>query len=132
MAFSQLLSSMAMLLAMICPGIIFRKKNLVSPENAKTLSGIMVNLIIPCIVINAFQIEYTQTVAQDILWIFILWTVVTAFCGFIYFILIKMGIFSITQKGVLVCALMISNTGFIGIPLFHAFYGAQGLFYASV
>ena len=56
MAFSQLVNSMAMLLLMILPGFIFKKLKMINEDQTKSVSNIIVNLIVPAIIINALQV----------------------------------------------------------------------------
>lgn len=132
MAFSQLLSSMAMLLTMILPGIIFKKKGLITESQTKCISSIIINLIVPAIIINAFQIEYTEKMAADVFKIVGLFGIMIAVCGVVLVIVSKMANFNNFQKGIFATVIMIPNTGFIGIPLMNAFYGAEGLLYISI
>lgn len=132
MAFSQLLSSMAMLLTMVLPGFVFKKKGLITESQTKCISNIIINLIVPAIIINAFQIEYTEKIVGDVFKIIGLFGVMVAASAIILVMLSKAAKFNSFQKGIFAAVLMIPNTGFIGIPLMHAFYGAEGLFYVSV
>ncbi|MEA5083013.1 MAG: AEC family transporter [Lachnospiraceae bacterium] len=132
MAFSQLLTSMAMLLTMVLPGIIFKKKGLITESQTKCISNIIINLIVPAIIINAFQIEYSKKMVADVFKIMGLTGIMIAACGVILVILSKAAKFSNFEKGIFATVLMIPNTGFIGIPLMNAFYGSEGLLYVSI
>ena len=132
MAFSQLLSSMAMLLIMALPGIIFKKRGLITESQTKCISNIIINLIVPAIIINAFQIEYSKKMAADVFKIIGLYGIMIAVCFVVLVIVSKTAKFNNFQKGIFAAVLMIPNTGFIGIPLMNAFYGAEGLLYVSI
>lgn len=49
---------------MIAVGILLLRAHIVGKEAGKGLSRIVVYVILPCTIINAFQIEYTDTVAK--------------------------------------------------------------------
>lgn len=132
MAFSQLLSSMAMLLTMVLPGFIFKKRGLITESQTKCISNIIVNLIVPAIIINAFQIEYTEKLVGDVFEIIGLFAVMILVCAVILVVVSKIAGFSSFQKGIFGAVLMVPNTGFIGIPLINAFFGSEGLFYISI
>ena len=132
MAFSQLLSSMAMLLTMVLPGIIFKKKGLITESQTKCISNIIINLIVPAIIINAFQIEYTEGIVGDVFKIIGLFGVMIVISVVVLLVVSKTARFNDFQKGIFAAVLMIPNTGFIGIPLMNAFFGAEGLFYVSI
>lgn len=45
---------------MILMGFIIVKAGIVKEEDSKVLSKIVLYLIIPCVIINAFQVDYTK------------------------------------------------------------------------
>ena len=47
------------LFIMIFMGFIIVKTGIVKDEDSKVLSKIVLYLIIPCVIINAFQVDYT-------------------------------------------------------------------------
>ena len=54
------------LFIMILMGFIIVKTGIVKDEDSKVLSKIVLYLIIPCVIINAFQVDYTsKTVSFD-------------------------------------------------------------------
>lgn len=48
------------LFLMILMGFIIVKEGIVKEEDSKVLSKIVLYLIIPCVIINAFQVDYTK------------------------------------------------------------------------
>lgn len=48
------------LFLMILMGFIIVKAEIVKEEDSKVLSKIILYLIIPCVIINAFQVDYTK------------------------------------------------------------------------
>lgn len=48
------------LFLMILMGFIIVKAGIVKEEDSKALSKIVLYLIIPCVIINAFQVDYTK------------------------------------------------------------------------
>lgn len=48
------------LFLMILMGFIIVKVGIVKEEDSKVLSKIVLYLIIPCVIINAFQVDYTK------------------------------------------------------------------------
>lgn len=48
------------LFLMILMGFIIVKAGIVKEEDSKVLSKIILYLIIPCVIINAFQVDYTK------------------------------------------------------------------------
>ena len=53
------------LFIMILMGFIIVKAGIVKDEDSKVLSKIVLYLIIPCVIINAFQVDYTDQVPNN-------------------------------------------------------------------
>ena len=52
---------------MILTGVVLRKCNVVDANAGKSLSKIAVNVVLPCTIINAFQIDYSREVSTGLL-----------------------------------------------------------------
>ena len=55
------------LFLMILMGFIIVKAGIVKEEDSKVLSKIVLYLIIPCVIINAFQVDYTKKTVNGLL-----------------------------------------------------------------
>lgn len=132
MAFSNLLVSMLTLLIMIVPGFIFKRKAMVNEDHIKSMSNILINLMVPCIIISSFQIEFSKELSMEVLKIGGLWAVMIAVSAVFVFAIVKTMKFTKIEQGILSAVIMIPNTGFVGIPVIEAFFGAEGLFYISI
>ena len=55
------------LFLMILMGFIIVKAGIVTDEDSKVLSKIVLYLIIPCVIINAFQVNYTPETVHGLL-----------------------------------------------------------------
>ena len=132
MAFSQLVNSMAMLLLMILPGFIFKKLKMINEDQTKSVSNIIVNLIVPAIIINALQVEKTGELMGRMASLAVFWAVMIIIGLIIWVVWSKARHMDRVESSVLAGALLVPNTGFIGIPLINQFYGAEGLLYVSI
>ncbi len=56
------------LFIMIFMGFIIVKAGIVKDEDSKILSKIVLYLIIPCVIINAFQVDYTSKTVRGLLY----------------------------------------------------------------
>ena len=56
------------LFIMILMGFIIVKAGIVKDEDSKVLSKIVLYLIIPCVIINAFQVDYTSKTVRGLLY----------------------------------------------------------------
>lgn len=55
------------LFLMILMGYIIVKTGLLKDEDSKVISKIVLYLIIPCVIINAFQVEYTDVKVKGLI-----------------------------------------------------------------
>ena len=67
------------LFIMILMGFIIVKTGIVKDEDSKVLSKIVLYLIIPCVIINAFQVDYTSKTVRGLLIAFAA-AIVVSFC----------------------------------------------------
>ena len=121
MAFSQLVNSMAMLLLMILPGFIFKKLKMINEDQTKSVSNIIVNLIVPAIIINALQVEKTGELMGRMASLAVFWAVMIIIGLIIWVVWSKARHMDRVESSVLAGALLVPNTGFIGIPLINQF-----------
>ncbi len=108
-------------------GIFCYKKGLVTNEASKSLSSLVVNIINPAILINSFQIEYSNERLKMLLYVFAL-----SFLS--YAIIIPLAnLFNRKGQSINIdrIASIYSNCGFIGIPIANSLYGSEGVFYIS-
>ena len=62
-----LMEQIIQLFLMIFMGYLIVKVRLVKDEDSKILSKIILYLIIPCVIINAFQVDYTMDTVKGLL-----------------------------------------------------------------
>lgn len=62
-----LMQQIAELFLMILMGYVIVKARLLKGEDSKVISKIVLYLIIPCVIINAFQVDYTSEKVQGLL-----------------------------------------------------------------
>ncbi len=94
------------------------------------LSKLLLNVVVPCLLIASFQIEYDSSLAVEILVILALSVLVQVVCiavGRLLFGKKSDARSRIAKLGVGYC-----NCGFMGLPLLQAILGAPGVIYASV
>ena len=62
-----LAQQIAQLFLMILMGFLIVKAGLLKDEDSKILSKIVLYLIIPCVILNAFQVDYTPETVRGLL-----------------------------------------------------------------
>ena len=66
-----LMKQIAQLFLMIFMGYLIVKTGIVEDTDSKVLSKIILYLVIPCVIINAFQVDYTSDTVRGLLLAFI-------------------------------------------------------------
>ena len=61
------MEQIAELFLMILMGYIIVKTGLLKGEDSKVISKIVLYLVIPCVIINAFQVDYTSEKEKELL-----------------------------------------------------------------
>ena len=62
-----LMEEIAKLFAIMIMGYVVVKAGLMKASESKSVSVILVYLVIPCVIINAFQVEYTPEIQKGLL-----------------------------------------------------------------
>ena len=116
--------SLALIMAM---GVLLVKLKILKPEDSKGLSTLSMYMIMPCMIINAFQVEYTPEVQNGLLLAF-------AAAAGIHVVLL---ILNVILKRVLhldaleQVSVIYSNAGNLIIPLVTAILGKEWVIYTS-
>ena len=117
------------LFVLILLGFILYKVKIVKEESKKTLSDILVNVIVPAMIVNSYLTGYSKELMHNL------------FNEFFYsFLLIGIGIiitclFTIKvnnkDRGIIRFGCSFSNAAYMGFPLILALFGTEGILYAS-
>ena len=126
-----LLKQMIILFLLMATGYILKKINIISPAGEKTMSGIVVNIANPALVLSA-AINPESTIAGRELLV----TMLLALA--VYFVLLILAFLfpriirvPAPSRGAYSVMMVFSNIGFMGFPLLSAMYGPEALLYAS-
>ncbi len=113
-------------LIMLC-GYLLVKAGLLKASDSKVLSIMIVYVICPCTILNAFQIAYTPETAGN----FILSFTAAAVIHVLLFILVYLGSYVFHFTSIEKASLIYSNAGNLIIPLVTAVLGEEWVIYAS-
>ena len=128
--FIHLAELQGMLMLMLLIGLFMRKTGTITEAGKKSLTDLIINIILPCNIIYSFMIEFSYQIFIS--------------CGVVLLIsvLIQLMCTSISrfcynrvpdgQKEVLQYATVCSNAGFMGNPIAESVFGSLGLLYASI
>lgn len=130
--FMQMLSLQAELFILMLLGLLLAKLGVIEGVGRKCLSAVLINLILPCNIINSFLggTGVTEQFVKNCLWAFIV-------CAGIQAVAIVAGPlvfrrFGHDRRSVLAYGMICSNSSFIGLPVAEALYGSMGVMYTSI
>ncbi len=116
------------LFVLILAGYVLGKKNIIGETGAKTLSDVALLLATPCVIALSFEREFSWSVLREL---------GVALVVGIAIHLVAVGIAQLIYRKdtprdrVLRLATVLSNAGFMGLPLQQAVLGDQGVFYGA-
>lgn len=112
-------------------GYLLAKKKMISKQTRKQLTSLVINLILPAAIIKSFETNITWEIIQSCIWVFIASILIQVF----YAVMMRLFWNRIPNPKKRVCldyGTMVSNAGFMGMPIAQAAFGNTGLLYASI
>lgn len=130
--FFNMLNLQLMLFALILTGIIVKKLGIINAGSRKSLSDLLINVILPCNIIQSFlgSAAVTGEFYKNCVIAVLLSTGVQIFSIFISRFLFRS--YPKEKKHVMTYGMICSNSSFIGIPIAEALYGNLGVLYTSI
>lgn len=130
--FMQMINLQLMLFMLILIGVILKCKNILTDAGQKTLSNLVINIVLPCNIIESFLGDYD--ISESFLKTCIIALLISAgiqvfstFIGKYVF-----GKFPTKKRNIFCYGLIVSNSSYIGIPVVDAIYGNLGVLYTSL
>lgn len=122
-----LMEEIAKLFVIMLMGYVVVKAGLMKSSESKSISVIMVYLVIPCVILNAFQVEYTPDVQKGLIL-----ACVAAVAVHILFLIVTALLKRPLHLDVIERATVIySNAGILVIPLVQELLGQEYVIYSS-
>lgn len=130
MGTSELISLQLRMFLVMLVGLFFRKKNIISTEGKKTLTDLVIYLILPCNIVKSFMIEFDGGVLKNFGLVLMISIGIQVMCA----VLARLLYNRVTpgRKAVLQYGTIVSNAGFLGNPVAEGVFGSIGLALASV
>lgn len=126
----ELINLQLMIFSLIAIGLLVKKIGMMGKTGQKNLTDLVVNLILPCNIVESFMVKFSADIAADFADIFIISLLIQAGCVLLGHLLFKK-----TTEGRRKClryGTICSNAGFMGNPLAEGVFGSMGLTLASV
>ncbi len=132
MATMEIIKSLVKLFLMLIPGFLLSKAHIIDEHQSKGISAVIVNITWPCLIVISLQREFSMELCMNMgrLVVVAVAAVVIAY-ALAKFMCRGMKIES-SKAYIISFMLMFGNTGFMGIPVCTALYGAEGTFYAAL
>lgn len=130
MELSKLLAEQVIIIfLLIALGFILKKTNKIDESGAKQLTNILLTIVTPCVLINAYQKEFQPKLAVNLLY-------AALFTLVIHLVMILLSTLIFRKEPterykINIFTSIYSNCGFMAIPLLSAVLGNDGVFYGS-
>lgn len=122
-----LTKQIAELFIMILLGYILIKSNLLTKQDSKVLSTVALYIVTPCVIINAFQVQYSQDVKNGIILSFLAAMII----HIVYIVVARMIGKVYTLNGVEKATIIYTNAGNLIIPLVQSLLGKEWVVYTT-
>lgn len=127
------ISSVFVFVLLVLPGFFAVRRKIISSIHIDGFSTLLVNFLWPAMVIDAMT---STTLTQEILNT-VLYSLAICLGGYFIAVIVSyifVRIFKISPalEGISKSSIILNNTGFIGMPLVNAVFGAEGLIIASM
>mgnify|MGYP004633109531 FL=1 len=128
--FFSLLTLQAQLALLMIIGIWFSKKGIINDQGRKCLTDLVIDIILPCNILQSFRIDLTLDMLRSALSILIVSIVLQLFYG--VFCAAAYNRYSCTRKAVLQYGTVCTNAAFLGNAITEGIFGAEGLMLTSI
>ena len=111
-------------------GFVTRKKGIVSREGQKSITDLVINVVLPCNIVTSFVQDLPDSALRDCVTIFLISVGAELLC-MLYARAAYRNIDE-NKKKCLTYGILVSNAGFLGNPVAEGVFGPMGLMLASV
>ena len=122
-----LMKQIGELFLMMLMGFIVVKAKLIKAEESKSLSIVSLYVIMPCVIINAFQIQYSESVKNGLILAFIAAILIHIVLLILVKVLEKIFHLDVVEK----VSVIYSNSGNLIIPIVTSVLGKEWVIYSS-
>lgn len=121
-----LMREIVQLFIILLMGYIIVRAKLLRPEDSRSLSVVMVYLLTPCVIINAFQVEYTPQVMAGLIFSF----AISIAAHILLLLLTRLLAGPLHLDVIERTAVIYTNAGILVIPLVNALLGPEYVIYS--
>lgn len=127
-----IIESILTLFILIATGYLAFRAGLITRTGVTALSALLVNITLPCLIIESMQVPQTPDRIHEITVIFTIELVVYGISFLVAFLVPYLLSGSRFEIGVFRFMLIFSNLGFMGYPVCQTLFGPESLFYVTL
>lgn len=115
---------------LIVIGYYLAKKGIFSKETQSQMSNMVLKIFLPCSIIKSFQIDFNEEIIKSTFIVLVISFSIQMFYGLLNKVLYR----KLTEERKVICqyGTMVSNAGFMGMPIAQGVFGEVGLLHASI
>ncbi len=119
-----------MMFLIVAFGAILKKNGILQEEGREILTNLVLYALLPCNIISSFQMELSMEIIKGFAWLLAVSLLVQVFSYWLSRSLYNRKPEAIRR--VLQYCTIVSNSGFLGLPVAEGVFGPEGMMYASV
>lgn len=125
-----IINQIVILFLLISVGCFARKKGLLNETIASGLSGILMNIALPALIVVSFIFEFSPNMLRKGMLVFGISVIIHG----ILFLINKLafGRYHFDKRNIFILSGVFPNVGFMGMPFIYAVFGQIGVFYAAI
>ncbi len=119
-----------MMFLLMAAGAVMAKTGILKPEGKGILTDAVLYFFLPCNIVNSFRMEFSMEILKKFALCLVIASLIQVICYLLSRVLYNHKSKEIRQ--VMQYCTLVSNSGFLGMPIAEGIFGAEGLMYAAV
>lgn len=130
MDISGLWSLQCMMFMLVAAGAVLKRKGILKDSAKGVLTDLVLYFFLPCNIINSFRMDFDMQILRKFAVVLMISLVIQLFTYILSRTLYNRKPKEIRR--VMQYCTIVSNSGFLGLPIAEGIYGAEGMMYASI
>lgn len=130
MDISNLWTLQIMMFLLVAAGAILKSTGILKDDAKSILTDLVLYFFLPCNIINSFRMEFNLDILRKFAVVLAISLLVQLLCYILSRVLYNHKPKEV--KRVMQYCTIVSNSGFLGLPIAQGIYGAEGMMYASI
>ena len=130
MDISNLWTLQVMMFFLVAAGAVLKSTGILKDDAKGILTDLVLYFFLPCNIINSFRMEFNLDILRKFAVVLAISLLVQLVCYILSKVLYNHKPKEV--KRVMQYCTIVSNSGFLGLPIAQGIYGAEGMMYASI